>query len=186
MAAVLLSVHVIAAIVFVGGSSVATSLFPRYVPVAPEGVQEGADDGRSRTVAAAMHRITRGYSIAAIIVPAAGIVLALLQGRMGELWIILSLVLTAAAGVLLAWQINPASAPPWPCRARANGCAPDHAGRGLQPDLGGGRGVDDHPAGRVSVRGRAATPVGDRGPRCPGSAPRGDGPPFSPRRAGRA
>ncbi|GAA3661200.1 hypothetical protein GCM10022224_025810 [Nonomuraea antimicrobica] len=107
MAAVLLSVHVIAAIVFVGGSSVATSLFPRYVPVAPEGVQEGADDGRSRTVAAAMHRITRGYSIAAIIVPAAGIVLALLQGRMGELWIILSLVLTAAAGVLLAWQINP-------------------------------------------------------------------------------
>nr|WP_262391515.1 hypothetical protein [Nocardiopsis sp. CNR-923] len=31
---VLLSVHVLASIVFVGGATVATSLFPRYAPVA--------------------------------------------------------------------------------------------------------------------------------------------------------
>nr|WP_262391514.1 hypothetical protein [Nocardiopsis sp. CNR-923] len=37
----------------------------------------------------------------------AGIALAVAQGRMGEIWINVSMVLTAAAGVLLAWQIYP-------------------------------------------------------------------------------
>ncbi|WP_326627613.1 hypothetical protein OIE67_32475 [Nonomuraea fuscirosea] len=110
----LLSVHVLAGIVFVGGSAVATSLFPRYVPVAaPVTVpvtavaDESVDDGRSRAVALALHRITRGYSLAGLIVPAAGLVLAFVQGRTGEIWITLAVVLTAAAGFLLAVQIYP-------------------------------------------------------------------------------
>ncbi|WP_043619340.1 membrane protein [Nonomuraea candida] len=141
----LLSIHVLAGIVFVGGSGIAASLFPRYVPVAdpvPAGVATGTAgsragvasagdgllstegsvavagagaeagghgeaDGRSRAVAVAMHRITRGYSLAGIIVPAAGIVLAFVQGRTGEIWITLAMVLTAAAGLLLAVQIYP-------------------------------------------------------------------------------
>jgi hypothetical protein len=99
----LLSVHVVAGILFVGGSAIATSLFPRYVPVTGE---DGSQE-RSRAVAAALHRITRGYSIAGLIVPAAGIVLAFVQGRTGEIWITLAMILTAAAGFLLAVHIYP-------------------------------------------------------------------------------
>ncbi|GAA3550034.1 hypothetical protein GCM10022419_032940 [Nonomuraea rosea] len=113
MEGLLLSVHVLAAIVFVGGSAVATSLFPRYAPVAvgvPATGGEGGTGGegeRSRSVAVALHRISRGYAVAGLVVPVAGIVLAIVQGRMGEIWINVSMVLTIFAGGLLALQILP-------------------------------------------------------------------------------
>ncbi|MFC9973158.1 hypothetical protein ACFVH6_19930 [Spirillospora sp. NPDC127200] len=126
MEAVLLSIHVLASIVFIGGSAVATSLFPRYAPVAvrepatvgaagavdapgaapPAGGADGTGE-RSRSVAVALHRITRGYALAGLIVPLAGIVLATVQGRMGEIWITISMILTGVAGILLALQIYP-------------------------------------------------------------------------------
>lgn len=107
---VLLSVHVLAGIVFVGGSAVATSLFPRYAPLAA-----GSDAGsppevsgeRNRAVALALHRITRVYGILGIVVPVVGIALGIVQGRMGEVWITVSMVLTAVAGGMLALQIYP-------------------------------------------------------------------------------
>jgi hypothetical protein len=105
---VLLSVHVLAGIIFVGGSAVAASLFPRYAPVtgpAEAGHPEAGE--RNRAVAVAMHRISRGYGIAGIVVPVVGIALALVQGRMSEMWINVAMVLTIAAGVVLAWQIVP-------------------------------------------------------------------------------
>jgi hypothetical protein len=126
--AVLLSVHVLAGIVFVGGSAVATSLFPRYAPVAagvlagpavggdpagssPEASEmpeaSGASGERNRAVAVALHRITRVYGIFGVVVPVVGIALALVQGRMGEVWISVSMVLTAVAGGLLALRIYP-------------------------------------------------------------------------------
>ncbi|QFZ17883.1 membrane protein [Saccharothrix syringae] len=100
---VLLSIHVVAGIVFVGGSAVAASLFPRYAPVvpAPEGSQ------RNRAVAAALHRITGGYAAFGILVPLVGLALAVVQGRVGEVWITVAVVLTAAAGLLLATQVHP-------------------------------------------------------------------------------
>ena len=125
---VLLSVHVLAGIVFVGGSAVAASLFPRYAPVTVHAVTGHAVTGhtesghpetghpetgrtetgdRNRAVAVAMHRISRGYGIAGIVVPVVGIALAIVQGRMSEMWINLAMVLTVAAGVVLAWQIVP-------------------------------------------------------------------------------
>ena len=120
---VLLSVHVLAGIVLVGGSAVAASLFPRYAPVTSPAVTVPAEAGkteaghietgrteaaeRNRAVAVAMHRISRGYGIAGIVVPVVGIALALVQGRMSEMWINLAMVLTVAAGVVLAWQIVP-------------------------------------------------------------------------------
>ncbi|WP_067482634.1 hypothetical protein [Actinomadura hibisca] len=141
MEVVLLSIHVLASIVFIGGSAVATSLFPRYAPIAESesvepslvgasGAGAGAGDTaasgtgeiaangtgvataseageRSRSVAVALHRITRGYALAGLIVPLAGIVLATVQGRMGEVWITVSMVLTGIAGILLALQIYP-------------------------------------------------------------------------------
>lgn len=111
MEQVLLSVHVLASIVFVGGSAVATSLFPRYAPVAPNPASEG---GRTHVgaeanpaIAAVMHRITGKYALFGIVVPIAGMVLALVQDRVGEIWITAALVLTATAGGLLAALIYP-------------------------------------------------------------------------------
>ncbi|MEU7900409.1 hypothetical protein AB0B45_47200 [Nonomuraea sp. NPDC049152] len=96
----LLSVHVLGGIVFVGGSAAATSLFPRYAPAA-------AGEGRSLSVAVALHRITRGYAVLGLTVPLAGMTLAVVQGRMGEIWITISMILTAVAALLLATQIYP-------------------------------------------------------------------------------
>ncbi|WP_017573720.1 hypothetical protein [Nocardiopsis halotolerans] len=111
MEPLLLSIHVLASIVFVGGSAVATSLFPRFAPVAvavPGPAAEDASPGeRDHAVAALLHRITRGYAIAGIIVPVVGIILAAVQDRMGEVWITVAMILTAAAGMLLATQIHP-------------------------------------------------------------------------------
>jgi uncharacterized membrane protein len=120
----LLSVHVLAGIVFVGGSAVAASLFPRYAPVAAgvaagitggtaagadaaAGPQPAREDERSRAVAVALHRITRVYGILGVTVPVVGIALAIVQGRMGEVWINIAMVLTAVAGALLAFLIYP-------------------------------------------------------------------------------
>ncbi|GGK67421.1 membrane protein [Planomonospora parontospora subsp. parontospora] len=145
MEGLLLSIHVLAGIVFVGGSAVAASLFPRYAPIAAASpavpVASGAPTGaasavppasgvpvdaadpaaadatagprpeepgdRNRAVAVAMHRVTRGYGVLAVIVPVVGIVLAFVQGRIGEIWISVSMALTAAAGGLLTLWIRP-------------------------------------------------------------------------------
>jgi hypothetical protein len=111
---VLLSVHVLAAIVFVGGSAVAASLFPRYAPVAvavPAGTDAAPaaqpEGERNRAVAVALHRVTRVYGVLGLVVPVVGIVLAMVQGRMGEIWINISMVLTVLAGALLALAVAP-------------------------------------------------------------------------------
>jgi uncharacterized membrane protein len=110
----LLSLHVLACIVFVGGSAVAASLFPRYAPVAvavaagPAAATAPVTEGeRSRAVAVALHRITRVYGIFGVVVPVVGIALAVVQGRMGEVWINVAMALTAIAGALLAFLIYP-------------------------------------------------------------------------------
>lgn len=106
MEALLLSAHVLAGILFVGPVAVVVSLFPRYAPVA-EGAEIRHLDDRSARVARALHRITRVYGLLAIVVPVFGLTLAVVQGRMGEIWITIAMVLTAAAGALLALQIAP-------------------------------------------------------------------------------
>ncbi|WP_433510515.1 hypothetical protein ACQP2T_42540 [Nonomuraea sp. CA-143628] len=115
MEGLLLSIHVLAGIVFVGGSAIAASLFPRYAPVAAEvAVGSAAVDAptpvpteRNRAVAVALHRVTRGYGLFGIVVPVVGIAAAMVQGRIGEIWITVSMILTAVAGGLLALQIYP-------------------------------------------------------------------------------
>jgi hypothetical protein len=101
-------VHVVAGIVFVGGSAVAASLFPRYAPVAATVPAGAAPEGeRNEAVALLLHRITRVYGLLGIVVPIVGIVLAVVQGRMAEVWINIAMLLTAAAGLLLALVIYP-------------------------------------------------------------------------------
>lgn len=106
MKAVLLSIHVLAGIIFVGGSAIAASLFPRYAPVAVVAGEEPSTE-RNVSVAKAFHRITGNYALLALIVPLVGIALAIYQGRMGEIWITLAMALTFIAGGILAVVIHP-------------------------------------------------------------------------------
>lgn len=120
MESLLLSIHVVAGILFVGPVAVATSLFPRYAPaatVAAAAVPIGPrrrkprskprKSERSVAVARVLQRITRVYGTLALMVPAVGIALAAVQGRLGEVWVVTAMVLTAIAGGLLALLIAP-------------------------------------------------------------------------------
>ncbi len=106
---VLLVIHLVAGILFVGPSAVATSLFPGYVPVR-EGESVSSRHPRSLAVAQILHRICRVYGLLALIVPAAGIALAIIGNRFTEIWLISAMVLTAIAGVILAVRIVPMQA----------------------------------------------------------------------------
>src|SRR4051812_42405510 len=110
MEALLLAAHVFGGILFVGPVAVVNSIFPRYVPIAADGLDTARDAGRSPGVAAALHRITRVYGLLAIAVPVVGIALSFVQGRFGEIWITIAMILTATAGGLLAFRIVPAQA----------------------------------------------------------------------------
>jgi hypothetical protein len=90
----LLAAHVLAGILFVGPVAVATSMFPRLVG--------------TPAAAGLLHRITRVYGLLALVVPLIGLVLAGVQGRLTEVWIVVAMVLTAVAGGLLALRIVPA------------------------------------------------------------------------------
>lgn len=103
MESVLLSAHVVAGILFVGPIAVSTSLFPpRYAAVVGDPPERG-----SLEVAGALYRITRVYGALALAVPILGFILAVVQGRATEVWIIVAMVLTVIAGGLLAVQIAP-------------------------------------------------------------------------------
>ncbi len=98
--------HVVAGILFVGPVAVAASLFPRFAPVS-EGAPERRAGERDARTAALLHRICRVYGTTAIIVPVVGLLLAVVQQRVGEVWITAAMLLTAVAGGLLALQIVP-------------------------------------------------------------------------------
>lgn len=110
MEAILLAAHVLGGILFIGPVAVTASLFPRYVPILDDGRSHPRDEARSVRVALALHRITRVYGLLGIAVPVIGIALSLVQGRFGEVWIIIAMVVTAIAGGLLAFRIVPAQA----------------------------------------------------------------------------
>ncbi|WP_432095997.1 hypothetical protein [Streptomyces sp. bgisy100] len=104
MTKLLLSVHVLAAILTVGSIAVAASLFPRYALQAAGGADP---DGRAAGVAALLHRICRGYALAGLAVPVFGIATGAQLGVLTDAWLITSLVLTTLAAGLLALAILP-------------------------------------------------------------------------------
>lgn len=110
MTAVLLSVHVLAVIVLIGPMTVAASVFPRYARVATR--EMPGEDGHVGSagpvaVATAMHRISRGYAAPALVVPVFGIATAARMGVFGQAWLWVSMILTAAAALLLIAQVVP-------------------------------------------------------------------------------
>jgi hypothetical protein len=102
---VLLVLHVASAIVFIGALTVSASVFPRYATA--EAAAPYADRGERHPAAIAMHRITKNYGRLAIITPALGLTLAILLGRLTELWILLAIALVTLGGVLLLWKVIP-------------------------------------------------------------------------------
>ncbi|WP_399893957.1 hypothetical protein ACGH7X_36395 [Streptomyces sp. BBFR51] len=111
MTKILLSLHVLAAIIAVGPVTVAASMFPaaaRRVPVAlPVGGEAGdapaaGDVGTVRL----LHRICRVYAALGIAVPVLGFATASAMGVLGDAWLITSITLTAAAaGILVAFVL---------------------------------------------------------------------------------
>lgn len=89
-----------------GPVALVVSLFPRYAP-SGAGVHPGPSDNGDIAVAWALHRTIRIYGALAVSVPVIGIVLAFVQGRLGEIWISVAMILTAVAGALLVLRIAP-------------------------------------------------------------------------------
>lgn len=94
MSAILLSAHVIVAILAVGPIAVAASMFPRY-----------ARDGGP--VANVLYRICQTYAVVGVAVPLLGIATAVSMGVLMQAWVLVSIALTAVAAVLLVASILP-------------------------------------------------------------------------------
>ncbi|WP_458682571.1 hypothetical protein [Prescottella equi] len=104
MTKLLLSLHVLAAIVAVGPVTVAASMFPATLRRAVG----HSGDGDARTTLQTLHRICRVYAGVGIAVPVLGFATASSLGVLGDAWLITSILLTGAAAVVLALLILPA------------------------------------------------------------------------------
>ena len=104
MGKLMLSLHVLAAIVFIGPVTVAVSLFPRYARAALDPAP-----GRPEAVGVVtlLHRISRVYAVLGLSVPVLGLALAVRLHVLGDLWLVASVVLTLAAALILALVILP-------------------------------------------------------------------------------
>ncbi|MBJ6642192.1 hypothetical protein [Streptomyces sp. BSE7-9] len=102
MTKLLLSLHVLAAIVAVGPVTVAASMFPPAVRRAAPA--DGADPGRRAAgTVELLHRICRVYAGLGVLVPVLGLATGLAMGVLGDAWLVASVFLTAvAAGTLIA------------------------------------------------------------------------------------
>lgn len=113
MSAVLLSAHVIVAILTVGPITVAASMFPRYA-------RASAPDSAS-PVAETLHGICRTYAVVGIAVPLLGIGTAISMGVLTQVWVLVSIALTAVAAAVLVMLVLPGQ------RAALTGGAPGGA-----------------------------------------------------------
>ena len=97
MTAILLSIHVVAAILAVGPVAVAASMFPRYAKASAADIP----------VARVLHRICVTYTVIGVAVPLLGIATAVALGVLTQAWVLVSIVLTAAAAAVLALVVLP-------------------------------------------------------------------------------
>ncbi|NUR94840.1 MAG: hypothetical protein HOV67_06210 [Kribbellaceae bacterium] len=106
-----LIVHILAAILCVGPITVAASMYP---PLAKKLLASDTTATTAATEATGagglqvLHRITTVYAWASLVVPLFGFALAGSMHVMGEAWLIISIVLTLAAALVLAYLVVPA------------------------------------------------------------------------------
>lgn len=98
MNAILLSAHVVVAILAVGPIAVAASMFPRYATGGPND---------SLAVAQTLHRICQTYAVLGVAVPLLGVATAAGLGVLTDAWVLVSIALTVAAAVVLVALILP-------------------------------------------------------------------------------
>ncbi|MEE1787820.1 DUF2269 family protein [Streptomyces sp. SP17BM10] len=104
MAKFLLSLHVLASVLFIGPVAVAVSMFPRRAKAALAG---GPDQAADAGVLRILHRITQVYALLGVAVPVLGIGLAQVMDVLGQSWLIVSMVLTAVAALALLLFVLP-------------------------------------------------------------------------------
>ncbi|WP_025620447.1 DUF2269 family protein [Salinispora cortesiana] len=103
MSALLLSVHVLAAILTIGPVAVTASMFPRFARLA----LDRSTDPHRDAVVRVLHRITRNYAVIGVLVPVCGLATGASIGVLGDAWLIVSIVLTAGAGAMLIGVVLP-------------------------------------------------------------------------------
>ncbi|BCY10607.1 hypothetical protein [Actinoplanes sp. L3-i22] len=96
MTKLLLSLHVLAAIVAIGPVTVAASMFPAMTRRA------------DHAALPLLHRICRVYALLGVAVPVFGLATASSLGVLGDTWLLVSIALTAVAAALLGLAILPA------------------------------------------------------------------------------
>ncbi|MFG2525545.1 DUF2269 family protein [Streptomyces sp. NPDC048527] len=103
MTKLLLSLHVLAAVLAIGPVTVTASMFPRALR------RIDADPGDHEAVLTLrmLHRICRVYAAVGIAVPVFGFATASSLGVLGSGWLIASILLTTAAAAVLALLILP-------------------------------------------------------------------------------
>ncbi|MEU6813730.1 hypothetical protein [Streptomyces sp. NPDC046860] len=104
MTKLLLSVHVLAALLAIGPVAVAASMFPRSLRQA----HDAPDDQGALAGLGLLHRVCRIYAVVGVTVPVFGLATARNLGVLGSGWLITSIVLTAAAAAVLGLLILPA------------------------------------------------------------------------------
>ena len=92
---VLLTIHVLAAIIAIGPVTVAASMFP--------GAVRRADLPTLRI----LHRICRVYAVLGVLVPVFGLATATSLGVLGDAWLLTSIALTLVAAGLLVFVVLP-------------------------------------------------------------------------------
>ncbi|GHC45569.1 DUF2269 family protein [Streptomyces cinnamoneus] len=103
MTKLLLTLHVLAAVVTVGPVTVAAGMFPpsaRRALAAP-------GDARALATVLTLHRICRVYAVVAVAVPVFGLATANTMHVLGSPWLITSIALTVAAAAVLAAVMLP-------------------------------------------------------------------------------
>lgn len=116
MTKVLLTVHVLAAIIAIGPIAVAASMFPAAM-------RRAADSGleSDRAIAGVLHRICRVYAWIGLGVPVVGIGTASSMGVLGSAWLISAVVLTAGAAAVLGLLVLPRQSEMLAGQSRATG-----------------------------------------------------------------
>ncbi|MFF9640345.1 DUF2269 family protein [Kitasatospora aureofaciens] len=104
MAKFLLSLHVLASVLFIGPVAVAVSMFPRRAKAALAG---GPDQASDAGVLRVLHRITQVYALLGVAVPVLGIGLAQVMNVLGQSWLIASMIITAVAALSLLLFVLP-------------------------------------------------------------------------------
>ncbi|WP_017594287.1 hypothetical protein [Nocardiopsis potens] len=103
MAKLLLSLHVLAAVIAVGPVTVAGSMFPASVRRAAA----AGPDAAALAPVRLLHRICRVYALVGIAVPVFGFATASTMGVLTDAWLLVSIGLTAIAAGVLALLVLP-------------------------------------------------------------------------------